>query len=139
MYSIERVQSIPQELLSSLSDISSSDLCRWTRVTQAIMPLAKDAWYVKRSGVPLLMVGMVKLSLLSPNREAFMYGSKYLHWTMLPTLRELMMEKLSEFHFPIYARANSPERAKFLRFFGYQFLHLDMEGNEVYEVRAWQS
>lgn len=130
---LERVKEIPPELLSSLSPIGRCDMEAWTRLVPSMLSFSRETWYVRYRNDPLLAIGAVRLCLLDPAREMFMYGSVHLHWAMLPPLREMFREWLAMETGPIYARANSPTRAKYMKFFGFRHSHTD-EGVEVYEV-----
>lgn len=131
---IQRVNKIPPELLEQLSHIGKCDFERWTALLPSMLPLSKETWYVRYRDQPLIAIGAVQLSLLDPAREMFMYGSRYLHWAMLPTLREMFNEWLAMETGPIYARSDSPQRAKYMKFFGFRLDEVGPDGVETYRV-----
>jgi hypothetical protein len=134
MMLMTRCSEMPDQLRASLSDISCQDLERWIGITPYIFKMSKECYYVTYKETPLLVVGAAQLTFLDPARELWLYGSRNLHFAFLPTLKEMFTEWRLGQSGPMYARANTPRTAKFMKYFGMRLAEVQPDGIEVYEV-----
>lgn len=135
MISSERkVEAVPEELLPVLSDMAKRDLEQWTTNMEYLLRLSSsDVAYIHEDGEPLLLIGAIHLSLLDPAKELWMFGSRNIRMGHLRTFRRWFLEWCETQKGPIYARADTEDKAKYIRFFG--LVLSDREGAiETYEV-----
>ena len=127
---------VPQDI-SHLKDLvlpkDWSFLHSWFNSIPAILTLSPEAYEVHYKDKPLLLIGAVQLSRLSPERELWMLGTKHLSFLHLPAMREMFNGWRAERDFPLYARGNTREKCRYLEFFGFTPLAVE-DGITLYEA-----
>ncbi len=133
MIKIERVKEIPPAIADTLSNISCVDFTTALPLLSTILLRSPEVYYLHEDDTPLLIIGAVRPTLTNDRKEIWMFGSKYLEIGHLRECRDRFRDWCSVRKGTYFVRVNDATRAKFVKFFGFQFK--DSDGPiDTYEV-----